>query len=433
MGIARRGKKGLFQQFRRVPKRYQTVEMRALIRTALHTTDENLAKTKAAQIEIKQDLQWEALLAGRNGDADIEYQKLRSLAETRGFVYLPSQEVAQLPAREILHRVETAGSEPVVADALLGRAEVPPVPLSQLFDLYAAFVADQLEDKSSDQLKRWAAPRTKSTRNLIAVIGDVDVRKISREQALQFRSWWWERIQSGRLTANSGNKDLTYLSAMLKTVTTMKGWSFDNPFAGLRFKEKEERRTPFSTAWINDRLLATNALSRLNDEARAIFLVMVNSGARPSEIIGLNPDHIHLEGNIPTIQITATGRALKTRYSERTIPLVGVSLEAMRLHPSGFPRYKDKTTTWSNTVTKYLSENGLLETDRHSAYSLRHALSDRLLNAGCEDRVRKEIMRHRPETVIYGSGSTLEMRLNWLGRVALWAAAGFVDTEIRCL
>ncbi len=419
MGIARRGKKGLFQHFRRVPKRYQSVESRVLVRTALHTTDQNLAKSKAAQIEKLQDLGWEARLAGKDADADVEYHKLRALAEARGITYLPSDAVAQLPTAAILERIEDGGSEAALTDAVLGRADVPSVLISQLFDLYAELVADQLEGKSPDQLKRWAAPRTKSVRNLIGVIGDVDVRTISREQALRFRRWWWERIQTGKLTANSGNKDLTYLSAMLKIVSTMKGWDFNNPFAGLRFKEQEERRTPFSTKWITDRLLAPEALSGLNQEARAILLVMINTGARPSEIIGLAPSHIRLDDTIPTIQIAAAGRALKTKYSERTIPLVGVSLEAMRLHPDGFLRYRDKATTWSNTVTKYLRENNLLETERHSAYSLRHALSDRLLNAGCEDRIRKEIMGHRPETIIYGSGATLETRAEWLGRIAL--------------
>ena len=84
MGIARRGKKGLFQHFRRVPKHYQSVESRVLVRTALHTTDQNLAKSKAAQIEKLQDLGWEARLAGKDADADTEYQKLRALAEARG-------------------------------------------------------------------------------------------------------------------------------------------------------------------------------------------------------------------------------------------------------------------------------------------------------------------------------------------------------------
>jgi hypothetical protein len=221
MGITRRGKKGLFQHFRRVPKRYARVEPRILIRTALHTTDENLARGKAAQIESLQDLQWEARLAGRDGEAQAEFQKLRDLAEARGVVYLPAHEVAQLPAEAILERIEESNTSPAIADAVLGKADIPPVLISELFDIYAGLVADQLQGKSADQVKRWAAPRKKSVRNLLEVVGDIDLRDVTREQALQFRRWWWERIEAGKLTANSGNKDLTYLSAMCLTSALM--------------------------------------------------------------------------------------------------------------------------------------------------------------------------------------------------------------------
>jgi len=179
MGIARRGKKGLFQHFRRAPKRYALVESRVLVRTAMHTTDENLARNKAAQIENLQDLQWEALLAGRATEATVQYEKLRALAEARGVTYLPALEVAKLSVEAILERVEEAGSNPAPADALLGQASPPPVTVSQLFEIYAELVADQLQGKSTDQIKRWAAPRKKSTRNLVAVVGDVDIRSVA--------------------------------------------------------------------------------------------------------------------------------------------------------------------------------------------------------------------------------------------------------------
>ena len=94
MGISRRGKKGLFQHFRRVPKRFAEIESRALIRTALHTTDKNIANTKAAKIENLQDAAWEATLAGRDVEAKQQYEQLRALAEVRGVSYLePPQKV----------------------------------------------------------------------------------------------------------------------------------------------------------------------------------------------------------------------------------------------------------------------------------------------------------------------------------------------------
>ncbi|WP_366942749.1 hypothetical protein [uncultured Paracoccus sp.] len=47
------------------------------------------------------------------------------------------------------------------------------------------------------------------------------------------------------------------------------------------------QRPPFSSGWIQDKLLAQGALDGLNEEARAILLAMVNTGGRPSEIANL--------------------------------------------------------------------------------------------------------------------------------------------------
>ncbi|SLN38552.1 hypothetical protein [Pseudooctadecabacter jejudonensis] len=76
------------------------------------------------------------------------------------------------------------------------------------------------------------------------------------------------------------------------------------------------------------------------------------------------------------------GRAIKNKNSTRVIPLVGVSFDAMRAFPNGFPTYRDSDATLSATVNKYLRANGLMESDRHVMYSLRHSFEDRLLPAG---------------------------------------------------
>ena len=418
MGITRRGSKGLFQHFRRVPKRYHRFESRKLIRTALHTTDRNIALAKAAEMEGFQDAHWEALLAGKQQDAEKHYENLRSIAELRGVTYLPAKKVSELPIDEILNRVEASGNSMATIDAVLGAELVPKLGLSELFDTYELLTLDRLRSKSEDQLRRWRAPRQKAVRNIIKVIGDVAIQDISRDHALRFRKWWWDRVEADKVGPNSANKDLTFLSSMINTVAKLKGWNLINPFSGLRFQEQESQRLPFSTEWIKESILAANRLSGLNDEARDIFLVMVNTGARPSEIIDLQEHHIQLAANQPHILIEPDGRDLKTKYSKRVIPLVGISLEAMLRHPVGFPRYLGKATTWSNTLTKYLRENNLLESGSHTAYSMRHALSDRLQNAGCEDRTRKEILGHRPEGVIYGTGASLEVKAHWLLKVA---------------
>ena len=68
---------------------------------------------------------------------------------------------------------------------------------------------------------------------------------------------------------------------------------------------------------------------------------------------------IHLDAPVPHIYITARERGaakreIKNATSERQIPLVGIALEAMQRHPQGFPRYREKTDSFSAAVNKSL-------------------------------------------------------------------------------
>lgn len=54
----------------------------------------------------------------------------------------------------------------------------------------------------------------------------------------------------------------------------------------------------------------------------------------------MTASRIKLDVDIPHIVVAAGGRLLKTDTSERALlPLVGLALEAMTRHSSGFPQY----------------------------------------------------------------------------------------------
>ncbi len=155
---------------------------------------------------------------------------------------------------------------------------------------------------------------------------------------LDFRQHWLERIETGQVTPNSAKKDLIHLSTVLKTVNSMKRLGIDLPLGELAFREGEKRtRPPFSVEWIKSHLLVPEALAGLNPEARGLVLGMINTGYRPSEGAGLTKDTIRLDHAVPHISIEAAGRQLKTQYSKRIIPFTGVSLEAFKAFPDGYP------------------------------------------------------------------------------------------------
>ncbi|WP_370213439.1 tyrosine-type recombinase/integrase [Roseovarius sp.] len=412
MSIKKRGKK--LSLYKRVPKRYSTVEPRRFIWLALHTDSPTEAERKAGPAWDQLIAAWEAKLAGDNSDAEQRFAAARDLAAARGFRYMRADQVSRLPRDELLARINAIGgsdTEPDTQDAaaLLGTAPEPEITITRALKLYWSLTPDKTRGKSEDQLRRWRNPRIKAVKNFVAVVGDKAISEISGDDMLDFRGWWLDKIEAQRLTPNSANKDLIHLGDVLKTVNRMKRLGLVLPLSDLALKEGEaKQRPPFSDRWIRDRLLAPGALDGLNDEARDILLAMINTGARPSELAGLTPEQIKLNSNVPHISIEPGTRQLKSKNARRVIPLVGVSLEAMRRHPDGFPRYAETSAGLSSTVNKYLRAHGLLETPEHSLYGLRHSFEDRQLAAGVDERVRRDLMGHSLNRERYGKGAALD-------------------------
>jgi len=424
MNIKRRNK--TFHLIKRVPKRYRPIEPREVVWISLHTDSESVARQKAPTAWQNMVEAWEARLAGDSDDAERRFEAARELAQVRGFRYLTSDRVAKLPREEFLERVRAAmrpDGEPdrIEAAAVLGGAKEPPITVERALELFWTLAKDRTLGKSEDQLRRWKNPRIKAIRNFVEVVGNKNIADITADDMLDFRNWWVDRLASEGLAPNSANKDLIHVADTLKTINKMKRLGLMLPVGNQSLKDgrKHKReRPPFSTEWIKTKLLASGALDGLNTEARCIVLGMVNTGYRPSEAAGLLPEHIRLEHDIPHISIEPVGRQLKTDQSKRIIPLTGISLEAFRQCPNGFPRYQETSASLSATVNKFMRENELLETPDHVLYSLRHSFEDRMLAAGVDERIRRDIFGHRLDRERYGAGATLEHKRDILQAIA---------------
>lgn len=411
MSIIKRG--SVFYLRKRVPTRYFQVESRKIIMFSLHTDSESVAKTKAARAWQQMVEAWEARMVGHDQTADKLFESARELAAVRGFRYLDADAVAGLSNVEKIERIQAIDAPGGVPNAqevtaLMGTAPKPVITVKKALELYWDLAHDKTRGKSNDQLRRWRNPRIKAVKNFVKVVGDKAIDQISRDDMLDFHEWLSKKIDGG-LTPNSANKDIVHLSSVLKTVNTMKRLGLELPLGDLAFKLGEQRtRPPFSVDWLKDKLLAPGALDGMNAEARGILLGMVNTGYRPSEGAALTSDTIRLDADVPHISIEANGRQLKSQYARRMIPLTGVSLEAFKAAPDGFPRYRSSPASLSATVNSYLRENGLLETPEHSFYSIRHSFEDRMLAAGLDDRIRRDLFGHALDRERYGKGATLE-------------------------
>ena len=414
-----------YQIYKRVPKRYASIDDRTFVWLSLHTDSKSIAQTKAAGIWAQMVEAWESRLAGDQSDATKRFDAVRKLAAVRGFRYMDASKVADLPLKELMQRIKAVPVSGGMIDriesaAVLGGASESGITVSKALDLYWSLAADKTIGKSDDQLRRWRNPRIKAIKNFVAVVGDPLIDTITGDDMLDFRSWWLDRIANGEVTANAANKDLIHFGDVLKTVNRMKRLGLVLPLSDLAFKNGEAgKRPPFSAKWISEKLLANKAMDGLNPEARAIVLTMVNTGARPSELAALTPECIRLDCDVPHISIEAVGRHLKSKNAKRVIPLTGASLEALRVFPEGFPRYRGSSAGLSATVNKFLRGNGLAETPDHTLYSLRHGFEDRLLAAGVDERIRRDLFGHSLNRERYGAGATLAHLRNVVLKVAL--------------
>ncbi|MGH1455115.1 MAG: tyrosine-type recombinase/integrase [Paracoccaceae bacterium] len=412
MAIKKRGKS--FSLYRRVPKRYEAIEPRTFVWVALHTDSMTEAKAKQGPVWEQLIAGWEAKLAGDTTDAEQRFEAARAFAEARGFRYMPVAKVAKLPTEQLLARLDAVSSrkgEPDMkeAAALLGGAKEPPITVTRALELYWDLAREKTLGKSDDQLRKWKNPRKKAIKAFVNVVGDKAISDISGDDMLDFRDWWMDRIENEGLSANSANKDLIHFGDVLRTVNKMKRLNLVLPLSDLSFKEGEaEPRPPFSDDWIREKILAKGSLDGLNTDARCILLAMINTGARPSELASLTTAQIRLDANVPHISIEPVERQLKSANARRVIPLCGISLEAMRNSPDGFARYNDSSASLSATVNKFMRSNGLMETPKHTLYGLRHSFEDRMLAAGIDERIRRDLMGHALDRERYGKGATLE-------------------------
>jgi integrase len=405
---------------KRVPLRFRRVEEREIIAISLHTDSPSEARRKGEEVWSHLIQGWEAALRGDATSARLRYDSAKEIADRRGFTYLPAPSVAELPLGEILRRVDgittrrDRAPDQRTGDALLGGVEDPGMTVSEALEEFWKISIDQVRGKTPDQVRRWENPKRKAIANFIKVVSDKRLDQITREDASKFRDWWNAKIDKEGLSSNSAIKDFTHVAHTLRTVAEAKGIKADLPLGKLKIKATPKaERLPFSDKHIKDVLLKAGALDGMNEEARTIFLMMVNTGCRPSELAGLMKRHIHADAEVPYIEIKPDGRELKNATSARKVPLVGASLDAAKawqqLAPKGemaFPRYFGKDGG-SVTINKFLRENKLLQTDRHTLYGLRHAFEDRCLRAGIDERIRRDLMGHALDRQRYGEGGGL--------------------------
>ncbi|WP_150524969.1 DUF6538 domain-containing protein [Roseibium sediminis] len=420
-------KKGDWYHYRRkVPAEFQDIDPRKYVKKALKTRDRAEARARALEIDRQVMAQWSALKNEKSSDPVERRKAAVDLANAHGFDYRPFPEVMNLPTAEFVARAaklgEISSNTKLNFEALFGGATpTTEIKTSALLDEFEKLRKAELSGKSDDQLRVWRNPRKKAIANWLKVNPDLPVDQVTQFHALDFRDWWLERIETEGLKYGSANKDIVHLGKMHREICKFHRIPSVNPFSGTLLQDDEKNEQfPFSREWVQDRLLP--GLAGMNDEARAIVLIVASTGARPSEIARLPKDRFILDSDIPHVLIEPTDKnKLKTKYSKRSIPLCGTALLGAEMLISLKQRkYFEKSSTLSATVNKYLAQNGLKETEKHTLYSLRHTFQDGLTALDVPDRMQTEIMGHKFDRPLYGTGPTLEHKKRIVDQLAFF-------------
>ncbi|MBX3566536.1 MAG: tyrosine-type recombinase/integrase [Rhizobiaceae bacterium] len=414
---------------RRVPAEFSELDRRGIVRhsTRIRIADDRVGR-RAARVAQKLnealELHWKSLATERPTSSLSPYDDARRRARELGYDYVPNEKLIVLPLERILERLETLVSKGLVQDpgartAVLGTRKPDAFLLSQLFEQFEAATKDETRDFSPDQRRIWRNGRKRTVESFVKVVGDKPVTAITEADGIDYTEWWRERVIEESMAVKSANKDIGQLSRMLKEMSIRRRLNLPDIFKGLRLRgEVEKSRQPFDPWFIQAKLIAGSALEGLNEDARFVLYVMMDTGLRPSEVVNLREGTIFLDAKIPYVKVEADGRRLKTEDSAREIPLTGIALAAIRQRPTGFPKYRDRATVLSATVNKYLSENGLRPTKDHTLYSLRHSFKDRLVAIEAPDSLIDSLMGHRTYKPKYGRGPSLELKLKFLERIA---------------
>src|SRR5690606_9550441 len=136
----------------------------------------------------------------------------------------PYSETLKSPIDTVLQRIAAMqASKPTaeIMNAALGEIDLPSVTISKAFKTYISkIVPHEISGKSDAQKTRWENGKHRSVLHFIEVVGDLDMRLITREHARTYFDFWMERIApkngAPTHTADIGNRRLGDLSGLYK-------------------------------------------------------------------------------------------------------------------------------------------------------------------------------------------------------------------------
>ncbi len=288
--------------------------------------------------------------------------------------------------------------------------------ISEALELY-------LKLKGLGKDKTFIRTANRNVKYVIKVLGNKSLKSYSSSDGAQFRDW----LIANNMNINTVKRVFSSVRSIINIAISELGLDCSNGFARTYFPKDNSivSRKPLPIDKIK---LIQNLCKEKDDEMRWILALVSDTGMRLGEVVGLLKSDINYDNKIPYIDLKPhPWRTLKTKTSERCIPLVGASLWASKriLENNNdsiyaFPRYtthiKTNTNSASAALNKWLKEQLIGD---YVIHGFRHSMRDRLRAVECPsdivDRVGGWITAGVGQS--YGKGYPLEVISKWMNKI----------------
>jgi len=249
--------------------------------------------------------------------------------------------------------------------------------LSDAFQLY-------LEIKGQGRSQLFFISAQRHVDYLVQTSSNKALKHYTSIDATHYRQW----LQDKGLANASVHKAFACIKAIFTLAIKEQGLTMQNPFSNIYLpseKDDAKKRLPITIADIR---LIQRHCKAVDDDMRWLVALISDTGMRLPEAAGLMLNDLCLDEDIPHVVIQPhKHRPLKTRSSERIVPLVGASLwAAQRIAHNAqvsdycFPRYCNAKGCSSNSASAALNKWLKVVTGNkdYVLHGLRHSFRDRL-------------------------------------------------------
>ena len=297
-------------------------------------------------------------------------------------------------------------------------------------------LAYYLKEHPKGRQKKFAADKRRSIGHVVKMIGDWPLSTYRRVHAETTR----DKLLGNDLKTQSVRRHISDIAAVF--AKGIRGFDLqiaNHPFTNVTIiAEKEDATKKPSFTLPELQAIATAARLR-DDPLRYMAALLINTGTRMSEIVGLQVADIVLEHEVPHVIIQphmGLVRPLKNKASCRTIPLVGVSLwaaeravAAAKLHGGVWLFHKYVTIKKGappaiQSGSAGTAMNNWIKVSLRipkTSHCFRHTIRTRMTAAEVPDAIQDRIGGWTGKTIgqSYGDGQALEVMYRWLLTVAV--------------